>query len=89
MQEGTAGVVQGAASNQRKTVLSLMGDQEKDAAQSPTHHFFGSAWVSEAAEQLRRTSVWLLCCEHLKRTLAAIGPPPIFRLLPNYANGVG
>lgn len=47
------------------------------------------AWVSEAAEQLGRTSVWLLCCEHLKRTLAAIGPPPIFRLLPNYANGVG
>ena len=29
----------------------------------------------EAAEQLGLTSVWQLCCEHLKRTLAAIGPP--------------
>jgi len=43
-------------------------------------------WVSEAAEQLGISSVWQLCCDHLKQTLAAMGPTPTFRLLPNYAN---
>ena len=33
------------------------------------------AWVSEAAEQLKSRSVWMHCCEYLKRTLAALGPP--------------
>lgn len=33
------------------------------------------AWGSGAAEQLTITSVWLLCCDHLKPTIAAIGPP--------------
>jgi len=47
------------------------------------------AWAIEAAEQSNITSVWLLCCDHLKRTLAAIGPPKILRLLPNHANGMG
>lgn len=46
-------------------------------------------WVKEAAEQLAATSVWLLCCEHLKRTIAAIGPPKTLRLLTNHANGIG
>jgi hypothetical protein len=48
-----------------------------------------NAWVSEAAEQLGITSVWLLCCDHLKRTIAAIGPPKIIRLLPDHASGMG
>jgi hypothetical protein len=47
------------------------------------------AWGVEAAEQLGITSVWRLCCDHLKRTLAAIGPPHNLRLLPDHANGMG
>ena len=47
------------------------------------------AWANEAAEQLQARSVWVRCCDHLKRTLAAIGPPKALRLLPNHANGVG
>ena len=47
------------------------------------------AWVSEAAEQLGIASVWLLCCNHLKRTIAAIGPPQFVRLLTNHAGGIG
>ncbi len=46
-------------------------------------------WAVEAAEQLGLTSVWHLCCEHLKRTLAAIGPPPTLRLLPDHPIGAG
>ncbi|MBK5913640.1 hypothetical protein, partial [Rhodocyclus purpureus] len=46
-------------------------------------------WASEAAEQLASPSVWLRCCDHLKRTLAAIATPQALRLLPNHANGVG
>ena len=45
-------------------------------------------WVAEAAEPLNIKSVWQLCCDHLKHTLAAIGPPPTLRLLPDHANGV-
>jgi len=47
------------------------------------------AWLSEAAEQLKSRSVWMRCCEHLKRALAAVGPPPPLRLLTNHANSVG
>ena len=46
-------------------------------------------WLKEAAEQLAATSVWLLCCEHLKRTIAAIGPPKTLRLQTDHANGIG
>ncbi|MDR0635434.1 MAG: hypothetical protein LBF91_10725 [Azoarcus sp.] len=46
------------------------------------------AWVSEAAEQFGITSVWLLCCDHLKRAIAAIGPPRHIRLLTNHANRI-
>jgi len=47
------------------------------------------AWRSEAAEQFDGPSVWLRCCEHLKRIVAAIGPPKPPRLLAEHANGVG
>lgn len=47
------------------------------------------AWRSEAAEQFDGPSVWLRCCEHLKRIVAAIGPPKPHRLLAEHANGVG
>lgn len=32
-------------------------------------------WLTTAAEQFKPTAVWALCCDHLKHTLAAIGPP--------------
>jgi hypothetical protein len=47
------------------------------------------AWARDAAEQLNAGSVWMRCCEHLKRTLAAIGPSQTPRLLTDHANGVG
>ena len=46
-------------------------------------------WVARAAEQLSPTTVWNLACDHLKRLLAAIGPPPAHRFLENHANGIG
>jgi len=47
------------------------------------------AWLGEAAEQLKSRSVWMRCCEHLKRALAAVGPAPPLRLLTNHSNSVG
>ena len=47
------------------------------------------AWVSEAAEQLNAQSVWIRCCDHLKHTIAAIGPPAPLRWLSDHANEVG
>jgi len=46
-------------------------------------------WVTQAAEQLKPLTVWNLVCDHLKRTIAGVGPPPIFRLLEIHANGIG
>ena len=46
-------------------------------------------WVAQAAEQLNPVTVWQRVCDHLKLTLAAIGPPPILRLLAVHANGIG
>ncbi len=37
-------------------------------------------WLTTAAEQFKSQSVWALCCNHLKRTLAAIGPPSCLAL---------
>lgn len=52
-----------------------------------------SAWLqalaSRAAEQLSVTTVWNMCCDHLKQILAGIGPPQYHRLLANHANGIG
>jgi hypothetical protein len=47
------------------------------------------AWMREAAEQFKPRSVWMRCCEQLKRTLAAIGPPNPLRLLADHADGLG
>ena len=47
------------------------------------------AWANDAAEQFKPRSVWMRCCEHLKRTIAAIGPPAPLRLLTDHANRVG
>lgn len=43
-------------------------------------------WMRQAAEQLNVRSVWQLCCDHLKRTLAYIDPPPTSG---NHALGLG
>jgi hypothetical protein len=46
-------------------------------------------WRELAAEQLNPGTVWQRACDHLKRTLAGIGPPPILGLLVVHANGIG
>jgi hypothetical protein len=46
-------------------------------------------WVIRAAEQFNPKSVWTLCCEHLKQTIARIGTPQHHRFLANHANGIG
>jgi len=43
-------------------------------------------WVVRVTEQLSRTTVWQLACDHLKRVLASIGPPQNVRLLSNLAD---
>lgn len=37
-------------------------------------------WVTTAAEQFKSRTVGALCCDHLKRVLAAIGPPSYLAL---------
>jgi hypothetical protein len=41
------------------------------------------------AEQLKRTIVWNLVCDHLKQVLASIRPPPAQHLLRIHAYGIG
>ena len=44
------------------------------------------AWAKDAAEQFNPTVVWTHVCDHLKQTLACVGPPQP-RLLVNQADG--
>ncbi|QTD47343.1 transposase [Ottowia testudinis] len=46
------------------------------------------AWGTQAAEQFNPTSVWSLCCDHLKHSLAQIGPPQALQFLTNHADGI-
>jgi uncharacterized protein YegP (UPF0339 family) len=46
-------------------------------------------WTARAAEQFNNTTVWNLVCDHLKLTLAGIGPPQHRRLFANNANRIG
>ena len=46
-------------------------------------------WAAQAAEQFNPATVWHQCCDHLKRTLAAIGPPQTHILLQENAVGIG
>ena len=46
-------------------------------------------WVIRAAEQFNSTTVWNLCCDHLKQTIARIATPQHHRFLANHANGIG
>jgi hypothetical protein len=47
------------------------------------------AWVAITTEQFNSRAVWLLICEHLKRTLTGIAPPPTVGFLQNNADGMG
>lgn len=46
-------------------------------------------WVAQAAEQFNSATVWSLCCDHLKYTLAQICPPQALLFLENHASGIG
>jgi hypothetical protein len=46
-------------------------------------------WVAQTAEQFNPTTVWGLCCDHIKHTLAKIEPHQPLRLLTNHAAGIG
>jgi Transposase DDE domain group 1 len=46
-------------------------------------------WVISAAEHFNPTSVWNLCCDHLKQTIARIEPLQYHRFLANHANEIG
>ena len=45
-------------------------------------------WVTRTAEQFNSTTVWTLCCDHIKQTIARIGPSQTHRFLANHANGI-
>ena len=81
-----------ATSHAGQTTITLTGQHACfDKARQVLMRVSGQlqAWMSEAAEQLGITSVWLLCCDHLKRTIASVGPPQPLRLLMNHASGIG
>lgn len=40
-------------------------------------------WLAQAAEQLNQVTVWQRVCDHLKQTIAGIGPPKKLHLFEN------
>jgi hypothetical protein len=74
-----------------QTTITLTGlHAHFDKARAALMHVSSllQGWVTRAAEQLSSTTVWNLACDHLKRMLAGIAPPPSHRLLQNHANGI-
>jgi hypothetical protein len=47
------------------------------------------AWAKEAAEQLQVGTVWRCVCDHLKHTLAGIGPPKTLSLCDSASGNCG
>jgi uncharacterized protein (DUF2141 family) len=47
------------------------------------------AWAKEAAEQLQNRTVWRCVCDHLKYTLAGIGPPKTLSLCDSNSGNCG
>jgi hypothetical protein len=45
-------------------------------------------WVPRTAKQLNLTTVWNLCCDHLKQTIARIGLSQTHRFIVHHANGI-
>jgi hypothetical protein len=67
-----------------QTTITLTGlHAHFDKARAALMHVSSllQGWATRAAEQLNPTTVWNLACDHLKRILAGIGPPPSHRLL--------
>jgi len=46
-------------------------------------------WVIRTAEQFNATTVWTLCCDHIKQTIARIAPSQTHQFLAHHANGIG
>lgn len=49
-------------------------------------------WVAQAAEQLSTVAVWQRVCEHLKQTIAGIGPPknlPLLKIMQTESDNYG
>jgi hypothetical protein len=46
------------------------------------------SWVAQAAEQLNPVTVWHRVCDHLKQTIAGIGPPKTLPLFENHAHRI-
>jgi hypothetical protein len=46
------------------------------------------AWVTQTAEQLNPRSVWHRVCDHIKYTLAAVGPPQTPTFIKNHAYSI-
>ncbi len=81
-----------ATSHAGQTTITITGQHAYfNAAREALIHVSSllHAWSATAAEQLRLTSVWHLCCDHLKQSLAALDSSPPLSCLHNHANGVG
>ena len=71
------------------TLTGLHAQFEKARAMLMRVSALLQGWVTHAAEQLNPVTVWSLVCDHLKWTLAGVGPPQSHQFLANYANGIG
>ena len=69
------------------TLTGLHAHFGKGPAGADAHLQPASSLGDRSCEQFNVTSVWQLCCNHLKLTLAAIGPPT-GNLLSDHAHGV-
>jgi hypothetical protein len=71
------------------TLTGLHAEFEKARAALTRVSALLQAWVASAAEQFKSTTVWQLCCTHIKHVLAAVRPPQNTRLLPNLRGNCG
>jgi len=63
------------------TLTGLHADFDKARAALTRVSALLQTWVTRAAEQFNPTTVWNLFCDHLKRLLAGVRPPPPRRSL--------
>jgi hypothetical protein len=71
------------------TLTGLHADFEKARAALMRLSTMLQEWLSAAAEQFKPRAVWHQCCDYLKRTLAAIGPPLNLLLLADPRGNCG
>lgn len=67
------------------TLTGLHAHYEKARAALMRVSALLNGWLAQATEQLRTVTVWHRVCDHLKQTLAGIGPPLAPRLIENHA----